>query len=928
MSQTPDHPPTPPEKGKIDSRLESFLRRAAPIIAAERGMTETARVKLESIARDMKLPQEMFDQAVQMLQNEPPVIKHELDRYEAAFKESMREKLRKVPRGIITARTETRAVEVGTEKYQLSELQAREILRTLIGEMGLQRISVTQAERHMENTIEELIGDATIATEATRTRLIEFGKSWGLSEEHVEAMIRHFTDLNLQSKKSEGNLIKLLVACIILVLVGIIGAIGYSVFRGSGETKTTIEEKDSKTDDDTIAKFSEADFWDTDLSVAIVKAKLVAPALSGCQNEMASADPLVRNGGYAKLLLALPGIAKDEKSRERLAPVFKKLIQLEPDQDNTRMIINSLIAAATVSVDKFPVDNGFVDRARWIVDLLAETRFDAATESSRAQLINDNLFRATGFAGGDVKNLVATQRSYQSGLLETQLRRLNGMVSQDPAKVVDGYVSIVNQSATLLSDSKKLELNSAFIQSAISVSGDKWSGLTPLMEWSVKNAQKDQLVQLIEAYETTGNLAAQRQLGRLLETAVDIRGIAGTPREIAKAMRDKLGVAQPVRRGVEQQREELTGQIKKFQSSLDLNTTEMQTLSANIARAAYWSTMASYLVSGNLESAEFAELVKLGPPDAADESYLKQLLHEPITEEASSEREKPPRISQDQLEKMLVPIGKQHKANSIQQRVNALRSASLVAVHLGDVPAPIGYGIGGYLLAGKNENEQKEVLAVLPSLRHWPSLLVGVAEQLDSSDLAQEQQQQIISALLPETVVRNNREQWVEETRRALLILSLQRYREIKPETRASDTQQTWNHLQSIAKELTRRQAINFGVAPGQANADLSLLIILNNWYATMHSETSGPEQQVVWERQRDLQSARYMSGGPLQEAVVIQQLIIRQIADNKLATAGVDAMNVRAIVKKLQDRNRQAENVAQQLLYNELALAELLLVK
>lgn len=217
---------------------------------------------------------------------------------------------------------------------------------------------------------------------------------------------------------------------------------------------------------------------------------------------------------------------------------------------------------------------------------------------------------------------------------------------------------------------------------------------------------------------------------------------------------------------------------------------------------------------------------------------------------------------------------------------------------------------------------------MLPSLRHWPSLLVGVAEQLESADLAQEQQQQIIGALLPETVVRNNREQWVKETRRALLVLSLQRYREIKPENRVSELEQTWSHLQSISKELTRRQAINFGVAPGQANADLSLLMILSNWYATMRSETSSPEHQAVWERQRDLQSARYMSGGSLQETVVIQQLIIRQIAENKQATAGVDTAEVRAIMKKLEDHNRQAKNVAQQLLYNELALAELLLVK
>ena len=61
---------------KQDARLSSFLRRAAPVIAAERGLTPSARIKLQTIAAEMRLPGELLDEALTELQHESQKGRH------------------------------------------------------------------------------------------------------------------------------------------------------------------------------------------------------------------------------------------------------------------------------------------------------------------------------------------------------------------------------------------------------------------------------------------------------------------------------------------------------------------------------------------------------------------------------------------------------------------------------------------------------------------------------------------------------------------------------------------------------------------------------------------------------------------------------------------------------------------------------------
>ena len=67
MSETPKKSD---KQSKRDARLKTFLRRAGPVIAAERGLTSTARIKLQTIAAEMRLPGELLEEALTELQTE------------------------------------------------------------------------------------------------------------------------------------------------------------------------------------------------------------------------------------------------------------------------------------------------------------------------------------------------------------------------------------------------------------------------------------------------------------------------------------------------------------------------------------------------------------------------------------------------------------------------------------------------------------------------------------------------------------------------------------------------------------------------------------------------------------------------------------------------------------------------------------------
>ena len=241
-------PPKPPESDRVDPLLESLMAKARPILAEERGLNHRSRVKIQSLGKKMKIPAAVIDQALQLLHGMPPVQglgeNSAETQYERAFAKTMSRKIAEIPGKILTNKIEEKAISIGTRKYQLSETQARNIIRRVADEVGVPRVSLTEAERHTETEISEAIGDATWVTGEVKARLIRNAKRLGVTQEQAESMIQRHLQFNFQQVQFERKLTDRLwvVAACIVVGTGLALFVFFQLKQAKKETEATSEE--------------------------------------------------------------------------------------------------------------------------------------------------------------------------------------------------------------------------------------------------------------------------------------------------------------------------------------------------------------------------------------------------------------------------------------------------------------------------------------------------------------------------------------------------------------------------------------------------------------------------------------------------------------------------------------------------------------
>ena len=937
----------PKQRGAVDSRLTAFLRRAGPIIAAERGLNESARVKLRAIAADMKLPDGVFDTAISMLQDQPPVAKRELTRYEAAFEKSMRIKLQNVPRGIVTARVENRAVEVGVVKYQLTELQSREILRSLVGELKLQRISVTQSERHMEATIEDLIGEQTYASEETRSRLAEFGNDMGLPREHVEAMIRHYVDLNLLNRKKEGQFVKIAGVVAAVILLGLSGVIAWSL----SNSNKPAESVESRVKDPVIESepvITRADFWDDTLDLSVMNVGRIRSEFGSVQDQIASADVETRIAGYRNLIKSVPDLVGSKQLRQYSGSMLQGLIRQEPDESAARELLGEIRSKVMFDEEDLPIESQFMFQCEWLLDQLVAAGADSGDgtsidiesgdESLRTALISDELFRLTGRESADGK-LPTQQRTFRAGLLEAQLQRLSAVVGARPPEAIASFPVVFAKTTGVVRDSRRIELSTAFLAAAMEPANGDWKKLSAAIEWTVKRSKPEQLVQFISVYESLSNSAAQQFLGGQL---VDRIGVPTStePTEVAAWFRLKLGIEEPKYLSVDRKRSEFVSSARELRTTVDPLIDRPETLSVDIARVAYWTTFATYVRRSDIDSAGFAALEKIGPPEnRLTRSYLTNAGVEDADDEDAEEGKVGGGGSNgNSIGRDLRIVGANFKAKSLQQRVGALRRIAAVGREFENAPIDLASGFAQYLLSEKRDNEQREAMIAMQQIAHWPALMIGIADFLPDSTLVREKQPNVVAELVTVPPLEDDMDGWRESARVALLTEALDRYRLLGVKT-ASGSEVSYNYLQAILLKLNRQRAINFGVPMDQVALDVPMEKLFRNWYLHLAtsaggeaggllSGTSAASGPAAADAIRKSDSVDFLSESPLQKVVLYQQLIIEELKSSTFSKSRWSKPAVQVRLDELNSKQQKATNVFQQMLCNELTLLELMLAE
>ena len=218
------------DEGPRDSRLQSFLRQASAIIAAEKGFNNVAKAKLDDLAQRLHLPEELFEQGLQELQNSNSPV-GDLTDYEKGFIKFLIHEFSQKPKGaVLSISMEEKAVAYANDRFGISANRAEQLIDYQASESGIGRLSRTDAREFGRQMIHDIIGEQLLMDAKTEDRIFRIGRRWGCDVLEVEEMITTALARNADAVRREQRRPKILGVATMAVLV-MIGLSGWWFFE-------------------------------------------------------------------------------------------------------------------------------------------------------------------------------------------------------------------------------------------------------------------------------------------------------------------------------------------------------------------------------------------------------------------------------------------------------------------------------------------------------------------------------------------------------------------------------------------------------------------------------------------------------------------------------------------------------------------------
>jgi hypothetical protein len=867
MSESPEQPEA---QSKRDARLKTFLRRAAPVIAAERGLTSAARIKLQTIAAEMRLPGEILDEALTELQTESQKGRH-YSRWERGFAKFLADQLKKLDNRILTFDREQKAIKVAEEKYQLTLPQAREIITEVAKQLGVRRISASEAERHVETTIKEKVGQGVWIDVESRERLFMLGEEWGLPKEHVAAVIDHYIRANKDQRSTEQRRSSLLVAAIGVVFLGLLATILYVGVQYSlnpQKSETTESDPSAKGNSNSEGTFSPPDWWNDRLTTSVATAIGNIPSFKGYVAEIASENSASREAGYQKLSAEWMSSFDEREKHNRLEAVLRDCMVLDPDPELTRRLFDSILQAARPPQTGLPSGSDFYRRGMNLIEFSCRLLDQDNLVRTKKEQFREQLDQVTGTFLTTLPGGKETIDRYQADYLQRLFDQLIEHAGTDPSLSLDRFDQLRRVGSTLTSDADQRRWATELLVELIRVAPDSWKQYQGLMQLCITPSNRDHLPALLDLLEFSTVPSLARELAGRFYREFNLDVDDEDPLKIAAAMRRELGITRSTTgrqasgvwtRLVAQAQEGL----KKVPDLAPDDTTPQE-----LVDLFFWGNQAAQLA--------------LRPDDA---QIIQQALTQgsPALESETSPAELPnsgTRVDDRDLARL---VGRLSTLNDV-----SLASATSTIRAVGDrissgadlsVYTSEAQSLARFLLVLRAANDQKRLLAVIAPLKNWSELLLAIADELDQPGTSLEQGINVTSTLLNLDLVLDGTGQGTDALRRKLLERVIAQLSSTRPTT---DEQPLWNRLQQQAfTAIEQRRGMfepNTPAPPSQLPGD-TMVALVETFYDWSIRQVPGlsqePEYQTCMKR---LAARSYQANDDLQRTVAAQQILIELV--------------------------------------------------
>jgi hypothetical protein len=917
-------PDTPATTDVLDpATLALFRRQGAAIIAAERGLTAVSRVKLAGIARQLGIADDQIESAIRSLgeSDAPPLPTNPAIE---KFRRRLRKDLAGKSRTIIGPNIESHIVASAQRKYSLDETTTRQVVSEVAAELGLRRISASQALDSLAEQIDQAAGEATWLAKETWDRLRIAGNKWGIELELVDQLI----DEKLAANKADRSRRRFLVQATLLGTGGSIALVAVILGLVALWQSDGIEATPAPGGREAVAArapvpavaLKDPAWWDVDHAIAVANLRRFEAA-APLYPSLASSSASGRAGAYRKLAELSLSPSPPTGYRQAIAAVLAGSFALEADDPAGREVLTSLLALVPSAESPLPKGRGEYESAYWAGSALAGFSARPGLNDARRQLLQSTVSGSLGLSVDPAATPLDRERAARVAITRRLFAQLTAAASREPAQAAAlfGYLS---ELAVDLSDEEFSRLEATYLASALPAAGKDWPQYKDGIIRAVSSPDPLSALKMLDAYQRVTDAELKQQLAEWLIARCGVQPKSWQPIDVVTAVRKGLGVSSSAATTANDR-----WQLLRLRADVALARSvppagQHEQLLAQTIELAHLTTLAIALAQGDAGNAVFdaaiGESVELAAPKVPVDG-----------EEPRPARRLPPPVSARDdrtLERWITLVGNHDRQQQIQRESN-LRGLAQLADKVPDLSPQQATKVADYVLAEKNEAELKVVIEALAAMRGWKRLPLAIADGLARSPLVPEQKRLIVGALVEAANLPESND--TDSLRIALLQSTLDQLASDPAPPAATDaTGRTFDRAAELLAETYRARAKLFSVSPSAVAAVESpaqaLSLSLDPLASSLRSVADEDDTRFLKEFEYQALAWGHVCDGDLPRTAAINRSFLELSSRRAARMRPTQAATVQQIAVELAAAERSAPSVLVQLREQEAASLQL----
>ncbi len=291
-----------------DSRLESFLRGAGGILAADKQWSPETRVKLRALADRLKLPADVFQKALDELSNPTRAVPQ--SRWEVAYIKYLELQFQKLPGRILSLPQERKALNYGQRKFQLSIENCEHWLSQTAQRMEIARISDSDAIAHAQAEVSRLTSGQFKFDDSLEEEVVTAVRRWGIEPKQARRLLESQLAANRSKlRKKKLRLLTTQVGSValgvfLIVVMFVLARVLLPQLDSAQDKAAGVPNAAPKTEvpPKTIVGVPVFPQWWTEAARGLILDQMQAPEMAVIVLKLGADDAKVRTVGYSDLV--------------------------------------------------------------------------------------------------------------------------------------------------------------------------------------------------------------------------------------------------------------------------------------------------------------------------------------------------------------------------------------------------------------------------------------------------------------------------------------------------------------------------------------------------------------------------------------------------------------------------------------------------